>query len=209
VLSSLTANPARFLAKLGRYLAVSLIGTATTLILLGVLVGVVDVTPGWANLAAAGFSTGLSFELDRRWVWRRQGRPSVVGQVLPFWGWSLADLALATFAISWVGRRAVAGGWDHSGVTTLVELTSIAVSLLTWLVQYFVFDRVVFKEQRVHVGGPIPRPVAPGLPSDPRARGVPVVDTGREPASFARRRLGPMVGVGRRGRPERADPWGT
>jgi putative flippase GtrA len=210
VLSSLTVHPGRFLAKLGRYLAVSLIGTATTLILLGVLVGEFNVSPGWANLGAAGFSTALSFELDRRWVWRRQGRPSLVGQLLPFWGWSLAELALATFAVSWVGQRAVAGGWDHGGVTTLVELTSISISLLTWLVQYFVFDRVVFKDRRVHVGSPHPRPVAPCLPADTRTRVVvAAADSGQPPGGVARRRLGPMVTASRRSRPDRADRWGT
>jgi putative flippase GtrA len=205
VLSSLTAHSARFLAKLGRYLAVSLIGTTTTLILLGVLVGFVDVSPGWANLAAAGFSTALSFELDRRWVWRRQGRFSLVGQLLPFWGWSLAELGLATFAVSWVGRAAVTAGWDHSAVTTLVELTSITISLLTWLVQYFVFDRIVFKDRRVHVGSPHPRPVAPCLPAEPAVR----VESTTPPRPVAKRRLGPVVGLSRPARPDRADRWGT
>jgi putative flippase GtrA len=202
VLSSLTVHPARFVAKLGRYLAVSLIGTATTLILLGSLVGFFNVSPGWANLAAAGFSTGLSFELDRRWVWRRQGRFSVVGQLLPFWGWSLAELGLATFAVSWVGRTAVAAGWDHRAITTLVELTSISISLLTWLVQYFVFDRVVFKDRRVHVGSPTPRPVAPCLPAEPKVK----VDSARLPREVTLRRLKLVVGVTR---PDRADRRGA
>jgi putative flippase GtrA len=205
VLSSLTAHSARFLAKLGRYLAVSLIGTATTLILLGVLVGFFNVSPGWANLAAAGFSTALSFELDRRWVWRRQGRFSLVGQLLPFWGWSLAELGLTTFAVSWVGRAAETAGWDHGAITTLVELTSITISLLTWLVQYFVFDRIVFKDRRVHVGSPTPRPVAPCLPAEPSGR-----DDSRAPARpIAKRRVGPVVGLSRTSRSNRADRWGT
>jgi putative flippase GtrA len=205
VLSSLTVHSARFIAKLGRYLAVSLIGTATTLILLGSLVGFFNVSPGWANLAAAGFSTGLSFELDRRWVWRRQGRFSVVGQLLPFWGWSLSELGLATFAVSWVGRAAVAGGWDHSAVTTLVELTSISISLLTWLVQYFVFDRVVFKDRRVHVGSPTPRPVAPCLPVEPKVR----VESALPSGEVAPRRLKLTLGVTRPGRPDQPDRRGA
>jgi putative flippase GtrA len=198
VLSSITVHPVQFLAKLGRYLAVSLIGTATTLILLGILVGWVDFSPGWSNLIASGFSTALSFELDLRWVWRRHRRPRFVGQILPFWVWSLSELTLATLAVSWVGRETVAAHWQHSRVTEIVELTSIGISLLTWCVQYFLFDRIVFKDAGAPAAGEGPAGVA--AETSPAPGATQASDADGTAGRIARRRIGPKADIGSSGR---------
>jgi putative flippase GtrA len=132
------------LPKLFRYVTVSLIGTATTVVLIAALVGWANLTPVIGNLGAAGFSIALTFELDMRWVWRRRGRPSLTRQILPFWAWSLAELGLATVAVHLVADHGHAVAWSHAAVTEAVEVTSIGISLVTWLVQYAVFDRLLF-----------------------------------------------------------------
>jgi putative flippase GtrA len=154
-------------AKLLRYLAVSLTGTATTAILIALLVGFFDVSPVIGNLAAAGFSTALTFELDLRWVWRRKGWPSLTRQVLPFWGWSLAELGIATIAVHLVSDHGRVAHWSHASLTEAVEAASLGVSLVTWVVQYLVFDRLLFVDLngRTHHGGGHPGDAA----SDPAA----------------------------------------
>jgi hypothetical protein len=60
------------LAKLLRYAAVSAISTATSLTVLGLLVGLLNAPAGWANVAATAIGTVPSFELNRRWVWLKR-----------------------------------------------------------------------------------------------------------------------------------------
>jgi putative flippase GtrA len=52
-----------------RCAAVSLVATATSLVILGALVGVFRLSATRSNVAATGIGTVPSFELNRRWVW--------------------------------------------------------------------------------------------------------------------------------------------
>jgi putative flippase GtrA len=140
------------LPKLLRYFAVSLIGTATTVVLIAVFVGWCDLSPVLGNLCAAGFSLALTFQLDLRWVWRRRGRSSLTRQILPFWGWSLSELGLATLAVHLVADHGQSARWSHETITTAVEVASIGMSMATWLIQYLLFDRLLF------VGAPSAEP---------------------------------------------------
>ena len=65
-------------AKLVRYGAVSIIATTTSLLVLGVLVGILAAPAGWSNVVATTVGTVPSFELNRRWVWQRRGHRGTV-----------------------------------------------------------------------------------------------------------------------------------
>ena len=71
-------------AKLVRYATVSVIATAVSLTVLGVLVGTSVVSAGWANVIATAVGTVPSFELNRRWVWHANGRRSMRAEIVPF-----------------------------------------------------------------------------------------------------------------------------
>ncbi len=73
----------RLLARLTRYAAVSAISTSVTLSLLGALVYTRAMSASWANVVATAIGTVPSFELNRRWVWAKRGRRSVVKEVVP------------------------------------------------------------------------------------------------------------------------------
>src|SRR5580692_2517782 len=81
-----------------RYGSVSAIATTTTLILLGVLLAVSSPAV-LANVAATAVGTVPSFELNRRWVWRRSGSPSLTQQALPYCLLALAGLVLSSVAV--------------------------------------------------------------------------------------------------------------
>jgi len=55
--------------QLIRYGSVSAISTTISLVILGILVGLVGVAAVWANVIATSIATVPSFELNRRWVW--------------------------------------------------------------------------------------------------------------------------------------------
>jgi len=131
--------------KLLRYATVSAIATSLSLTILGVLVATRSLAPGWANVVATAVGTVPSFELNRRWVWRKRGGRSLVREVVPFWMLSFAGLGLSTVAVS------AAAAWaDHAGLggavrTLAAEVANVATFGSLWVGQYLLLDRVLFR----------------------------------------------------------------
>ena len=129
---------------------VSVISTTVSLSVLGILVATRALTPGWANVVATSAGIGPSFELNRRWVWRKEGRRSLATEIGPFCVLSFIGLALSTLAVH------VAAGWagdlglGTSLRTVAVEAANIAAFGSVWVAQFVVLDRLVFRPQRVH-----------------------------------------------------------
>ena len=143
------------LRRLSRYAAVSAISTSVTLGLLGALVYTKALSPGWANVVATAAGTVPSFELNRRWVWAKKTKRSLMKEVVPFCALSFTGLGLSTLAVK------LAAGWAAgAGLTSgAVALVSQAANLLTfgslWVVQYFLLDRVLFAQQASRTASPV------------------------------------------------------
>lgn len=137
----------RRLAQLVRYGLVSVIATGTSLAVLGTLVATRLLTPGWANLAATAVGTVPSFELNRRWVWHRDGTRSVRGEVAPFALLSAAGLALSTVAVVLAGRWTSAMGLTGASRTLAIQAASVAAFGTLWLIQFAILDRFLFADR--------------------------------------------------------------
>jgi putative flippase GtrA len=140
-LASLLARRGQLL----RYAAVSVIATATSLTVLGVLVGVAAVGAVAANLIATTVGTVPSFELNRRWVWSRTDKRSVASEVIPFFALSLTGLFLSTLAV-----RAASELAGHRGQlvhTGAVELANLLAYGSLWVGQFVLLDRVLFSRR--------------------------------------------------------------
>ena len=135
------------IAKLLRYSGVSVIATVTGLTVLGVLVAIVGMPAGWANVIATGVGTIPSFELNRRWVWRKSGQRSIAAEVVPFCVLSFAGLALSTLAVHTAATSADAAGWTISARTLAVELANLSAFGSLWVLQFVVLDRVLFRSR--------------------------------------------------------------
>ena len=130
--------------QLARYGAVSIVATSVSLTVLGVLVATRAVAPIWANVIATAVGTVPSFELNRRWVWGKTGRRSLVREVGPFCVMSFAGLAVSTLAV------AAAAGWAANAQvgdavrTVAVEGANVAAFASLWVLQFVLLDRVLF-----------------------------------------------------------------
>lgn len=133
-----------------RYGTVSVISTVVSLSVLGVLVFAGAVSAGWANVIATAVGTVPSFELNRRWVWRRTGRPSLGAEVGPFCLMSFAGLGLSTLAVTVVARWAAAAGFAAGLRTLLVELANVGAFGSLWIAQFLILDRLTFRAQPTH-----------------------------------------------------------
>ena len=137
----------RRLSQLLRYGTVSVISTAVSLSVLGALVFTGAVGAGWANVIATAVGTVPSFELNRRWVWRKTGRRSVRREIGPFCLLTFTGLVLSTVAVSVVAHWAAAAGFDARLRTLLVELANVGAFGSLWIAQFLILDRLTFRAE--------------------------------------------------------------
>jgi putative flippase GtrA len=142
--------------KLVRYGTVSAISTVVSLTVLGVLVFTGAMSPGWANVVATAVGTVPSFELNRRWVWGRTGRRSLLAELGPFWALSFTGLGLSTLAVSVAGAWAARAGL-HAGMRALVaQAASVCAFGSLWVAQFVILDRSVFARPATAVPADVP-----------------------------------------------------
>jgi putative flippase GtrA len=132
------------LVTLVRYAGVSAISTTVGLTTLGLLVGLGHWPAGWANLVGTGLGTVPSFELNRRWVWHRHDRRSLVREVGPFCVLCLVELVASSLAVhaaaTWTARQ----GWAADVRTGADLLASVGTYGALWVAQYLILDRALF-----------------------------------------------------------------
>jgi len=139
--------------QLLRYGAVSIISTCVGLTVLGVLVATSALSPGWANVVATAVGTVPSFELNRRWVWRKTGRRSLMTEILPFWVLSFSGLAISTLTVMLVAEWATTRALGATARTLTVEGAHLAGFGLLWIVQFLVLDRLLFGRRQPWLPG--------------------------------------------------------
>jgi putative flippase GtrA len=137
----------RRLRQLLRYGTVSIVATTTSLVVLGILVATRSLSPGWANVAATAVGSVPSFELNRRWVWQRDGRASTWREIVPFAALSAAGLALSTAAVSLAGRWTELVALAGAGRTLAIQGASLVAFGSLWLLQFAILDRVLFADR--------------------------------------------------------------
>jgi putative flippase GtrA len=134
------------LRRLLRYATVSVISSSISLGVLGVLVTTHTLPAGWANVVATAAGTMPSFELNRRWVWGKSGRRSILTEVGPFCAMTFLGLAMSTIAVSFASAIAVSSGFSTGLRTLVIEAANAGAWASIWLGQFFVLDRVLFAD---------------------------------------------------------------
>jgi putative flippase GtrA len=154
------------LRKLVRYTAVSAISTSVTLSLLGTLVVTRALSAGWANLVATAVGTVPSFELNRRWVWRRRARRSLLREVFPFCVLSFGGLVISTLAVSLAARWSTGAGLGTGAIAIVSQAANVSTFGALWVVQFVLLDRVLFRARGTQGGGPGALALGPTCPID-------------------------------------------
>ena len=133
--------------RLIRYGSVSAISTATSLTLLGVLVGILGFPAIWANVIATTIATVPSFELNRRWVWAQRGRGVLLRQATPYFLLSFIGLVISTFGVHLASDATSAT--SRLLHTAAVEMANVAAYGTLWIIQFVLCDRVLFRSPGV------------------------------------------------------------
>jgi putative flippase GtrA len=124
---------------------VSVVASMTSLTVLGVLVATAALSPGRANVVATLAGVVPSFELNRRCVWGRTGRRSLVTEVLPFVALALTGLVLSTAAVAGAVHVADAHGAGAAARTVVALAANVTAFGSLWVVQFLLLDRVLFR----------------------------------------------------------------
>jgi putative flippase GtrA len=131
--------------QMARYAIVSAIATTISLTVLALLVATRTVAAGWANVIATSAGIVPSFELNRRWVWAKQGRRSLAWEVGPFCALSFAGLGLSTLAVAATAHWATGAGLATGPRTLAVTSANLAAFGALWVLQFVLLDKVLFR----------------------------------------------------------------
>ena len=129
--------------KMFRYTMVSVVSTAVSLGILGLVFGVVHL---WSEVPSAIFANAVatvpSYYLNRRWAWGKSGRSHLVKEVLPFWLVSFAGLALSTWAASLAHGFSDSHHLHHFGHTVVVLGANLAAYGVLWVGKFLLFEQL-------------------------------------------------------------------
>lgn len=128
------------LRRLIRFGAVSAMNIAITQTLLQVFYRFTDLGAALSNILAVGLSAIPAFLVLKRWVWGRTGAHSVTREIIPFWSFTFAGLALSTLAVAAAEDR-----WESA---LAVSLANIAAFGVLWVGKFVFLDRWMFADAR-------------------------------------------------------------
>jgi putative flippase GtrA len=94
--------------------------------------------PVEANVVAVAISAVPAYYMNRAWVWGKRGKSHWKKEVMPFWVFTAAGLALSTVAIHFAQDHT-----DNRFAILFVQLCSFGV---LWVVRFFVLDKLFHVE---------------------------------------------------------------
>jgi putative flippase GtrA len=138
-------------ARFVRFMGVSAVALATSLLVLGICDGVLHFTSVPAALLSQIGGALVSYVLSR-WAWERKGKPDVLRETIPFWivfGVATVISTLAT-KLGYVMAR-----WLHlQGFKQVmfVEIIYLAANVATFLMRFVIFHYILFADRTAAAG---------------------------------------------------------
>jgi len=131
-----------------RYVTTSGIGVVLTQALLSLFLYVFHWPGGPSNVLAVSLVSVPAFLLNKYWVWGKRGRAHMRKEVLPFWLFTIAGLALSTLAV--VAVVALTKDPDvpslENGNKLAVQFANLAGFGALWILKYLFLDKIMFGE---------------------------------------------------------------
>ena len=129
--------------KVVKYTAVSAISALTSLVVLTLVYGVLQLWSAVISTLFANVVAGVpSYLLNRRWVWGKSGRSHWWREILPFWVMSLTGIGFALFTATMAKDFAAAHHLHHLAKTVLVVGANIAAFGILWLLKFLILNRL-------------------------------------------------------------------
>lgn len=129
--------------KLARFTLVSLISTAFSLFVIGIVYGlrIINSEIG-ATLLGNVLAIVPSYRLNRRWTWRKTGPSHMRAEIVPFWIVSLLSIGFSVLGAKFATYIVSIHNWSHSVNTVVVLALNLLSFLIVWIVKLFIFNRI-------------------------------------------------------------------
>jgi putative flippase GtrA len=129
--------------KLVRYGMVSVVSALFTFTVLTLVYGVLQL---WTEVPSVIFSnivaTFFNYFLNRRWVWGKSGRSSLLKEVVPFWIMSISGMVLALFTASLARQFSDAHHLGHWTRTVVVIGANTCAFGIIWIGKFLILNRI-------------------------------------------------------------------
>jgi putative flippase GtrA len=129
--------------RFGRFAVAAAAAFVTTLVTLTICAGPLQMSATWSSVIS-WFSGALVSYVLSRWAWKRQGRPNLLKETLPFWIVSAMVIAVLTLANKFGYHSA---SWlKLHGVERVLYLDAVygTANFGTFLLRFLFFHYVLF-----------------------------------------------------------------
>ena len=131
--------------KTVKYGAVSAIAIVISAVTLTVTYGLFGLSGNWAQSVAVIVSTPPSYILNRRWVWRKDGKSNMRREVIPFWVIAIIQFVISVIIVGALQHQVEKHVSNHGLRTLILLCISIGVYGVMWVGKFILFNRVLFK----------------------------------------------------------------
>ena len=129
--------------RFGRFTVAAISAFTTTEVVLTICAGPLALSATWASLIA-WFSGALVSYILSRWAWKRQGRPNLLKETLPFWIVSAMVVAILWVATKFAYHAATWLGLSGVERVLFVDLVYGVANFGTFLLRFLFFHYVLF-----------------------------------------------------------------
>lgn len=97
-----------------------------------------------SSVIAVAVGTVPSYELNRRWTWRKNGPSHMWREIVPFWVMSFIGLVVSTVCVYLVEQWAEDRDLTKARTAFLLNLASLFAFGILWIAKFIIINRLLF-----------------------------------------------------------------
>ena len=97
-----------------------------------------------SSIVAVAFGTVPSYELNRRWTWRKNGPSHLWREIVPFWVMSFVGLVFSTASVYAAEQWAEGRDLSKARTALLLNLASLTAFGLLWIGKFLIINHLLF-----------------------------------------------------------------
>ena len=104
-----------------------------------------------SSIMAVAAGTIPSYELNRRWTWRKSGPSHLWREIVPFWVMSFVGLVFSTMCVYFAEQWAEGRDYNKTKVALLLNLSSLAAFGILWVGKFLIINHLLFHHKAAEV----------------------------------------------------------
>ncbi|MFP5375728.1 MAG: GtrA family protein [Acidimicrobiia bacterium] len=97
-----------------------------------------------SSIVAVAVGTVPSYELNRRWTWRKNGPSHLWREIVPFWVMSFVGLVFSTLCVYFAEQWADGRDFSKARTGLLLNLASLAAFGILWVGKFLIINHLLF-----------------------------------------------------------------